>query len=110
MILVVDDDHAVLHSLELLLKQGAQISYSDPYVPRFRVGRDVFFPEECWLQSVQLTEEVLSTTDCVVIVAGHRAVNYAQVIRHASVVVDAVNATHGLGGPAHVIRVGAPAH
>jgi UDP-N-acetyl-D-glucosamine dehydrogenase len=96
--------------IELLLKQGAQISYSDPYVPRFRVGRDVFFPEECWLESVQLTEEVLSTTDCVVIVAGHRAVDYAQVVRHASVVVDAVNATHDLSGPANVIRVGAPAH
>jgi UDP-N-acetyl-D-glucosamine dehydrogenase len=40
--------------IELLLRRGAQVSYSDPYVPRFRVGRDVFFPDEVWLESVEL--------------------------------------------------------
>ncbi len=29
--------------IELLLKRGAEVSYSDPYVPRYRVGRDVFY-------------------------------------------------------------------
>jgi UDP-N-acetyl-D-glucosamine dehydrogenase len=94
--------------IEVLLKRGAQVSYSDPYVPRYRVGRDVFYPEEHWLESVRLTDEVVEAADCVVIIAGHRVVDYARVLRQASLVVDAVNATQGLVGPARVVRIGAP--
>jgi UDP-N-acetyl-D-glucosamine dehydrogenase len=94
--------------IELLLRRGAQVSYSDPYVPRYRVGRDVFFPDERWLESVDLTGEILAAADCVVIVAGHRLIDYAQVVQHAHLVVDTVNATSGLRGSARVVRVGAP--
>jgi UDP-N-acetyl-D-glucosamine dehydrogenase len=94
--------------IELLLKREAQVSYSDPYVPRYRVGRDVFYPEERWLQSVELTDEALEDADCVVIIAGHQAIDYARVMRRAHLVVDTVNATRGLVGSAQVVRVGAP--
>ena len=94
--------------IELLLKRGAQVSYSDPFVPRYRVGRDVFHPAERWLESVNLTDQALDTADCVIIVAGHGAVDYAQVVRQATLVVDTVNATSGLRGPARIVRVGAP--
>ena len=94
--------------IELLLRREAQVSYSDPYVPRFRVGRDVFCREEHWLESVELSDAALAAADCVVIVAGHQAIDYAQVVGHARVVVDTVNVTHGLRGAARVVRVGAP--
>jgi UDP-N-acetyl-D-glucosamine dehydrogenase len=96
--------------IELLLKRGAQVSYHDPYVPRFRVGRDVFYRDEHWLDSTDLTDEVLLAADCVVIVAGHRKVDYARVVRHAPLVVDTVNATGDLSNltPASVVRIGAP--
>jgi UDP-N-acetyl-D-glucosamine dehydrogenase len=94
--------------IELLLRRGAQVSYNDPYVPRYRVGRDVFFPDERWLESVDLTPDALTTADCVVIVAGHEVTDYAQVVNQARLVVDAVNITTGLSGPARVVRVGAP--
>jgi UDP-N-acetyl-D-glucosamine dehydrogenase len=94
--------------IEILLKRGADVAYSDPYVPRYRVGRDVFYREERWLKSVALTDEVLGAADCVVIVAGHKVIDYARVLAHAPVVVDTVNATQGLGDGARVIRVGAP--
>jgi UDP-N-acetyl-D-glucosamine dehydrogenase len=94
--------------IELLLKRGADVIYSDPYVPRYRVGGNVFYPEERWLESVDLTDGVLASTDCVVVVAGHQAIDYGRVLRRASVVVDAVNSTHGLTGSARVVRVGAP--
>ena len=42
--------------IELLLTQGAEVSYNDPYVPRFKVGRDVFYRDEVVLESVDLTE------------------------------------------------------
>ena len=94
--------------IELLLNRGAQVSYSDPYVPRYRVGRDVFYPSERWLESVPLTAEALAAADCVMIVAGHRAVDYAKVTQQATLIVDAVNATSGLHGSARIVRVGAP--
>jgi UDP-N-acetyl-D-glucosamine dehydrogenase len=94
--------------IELLLNRGAQVSYCDPYVPRYRVGRDVFYPSERWLESVPLTDETFASADCVIIVAGHRAVDYAQVVQHATLIVDTVNATSGLQGSARVVRVGAP--
>jgi UDP-N-acetyl-D-glucosamine dehydrogenase len=94
--------------IELLLNRGAQVNYSDPYVPHYRVGRDVFCPSERWLDSVDLTEATLAAADCVVIVAGHERVEYAQVVQHAHLIVDAVNATSGLGGSGKVLRVGAP--
>ena len=94
--------------IELLLRRGAHVTYHDPYVPRYRVGGDVFYPQECWLESVSLNDEALAAADCVVILAGHRAVHYDRVMQRAAAVVDAVNATHGLSGPARVARVGAP--
>ncbi len=94
--------------IELLLKRGARVRYSDPYVPRYRVGRDVFLPKERWLESVPLSREEIEAADGVLIVAGHRAVDYAQVVGHADLVVDTCNATQGLEGRAWIVRVGAP--
>jgi UDP-N-acetyl-D-glucosamine dehydrogenase len=94
--------------IELLLRRGADVSYSDPYVSRFRIGQDVFYPNERWLESQDLTPETLAAADCVVIVASHKAVDYPKVVRHARLVVDAVNVTQGLAGPPQVVRLGAP--
>jgi UDP-N-acetyl-D-glucosamine dehydrogenase len=57
---------------------------------------------------VDLTDQVLADADCVIVVAGHKSVDYNKVLQQARVVVDTVNATHGLSGSAHVMRVGAP--
>jgi len=97
--------------IELLLSRGARVDYSDPYVPRFRVGRDVFYREERWLEGIDLTDEVLASADCILIVAGHHVVDYTRVVQKAGLVIDTVNATSGLEGPpprAHIVRVGAP--
>jgi UDP-N-acetyl-D-glucosamine dehydrogenase len=94
--------------IELLLKQGAQVQYSDPYVPRYRVGRDVFYQDERWIERVELEDEVLAHCDCAVVVANHQAVDYARVLQKAPIVVDTRNVTQGLTGPARVVRVGAP--
>lgn len=95
--------------IELLLERGAEVVYHDPYVPRFRVGGNVFRREERELGSVPLEEEWLRWADVVVIVTGHRAVDYSRVLRTARLVVDTCNATAGTPhGSALVIRLGAP--
>lgn len=96
--------------IELLLSRGALVSYHDPYVPRFRIGNDVFHHEGVALESVSLTGEALSGADCVVIVTGHRNVDYERVVDQAARVVDTCNAVADVdGGQDKVLRLGAPA-
>jgi len=95
-------------AVELLLKRGAQVSYHDPYVPRYRVGKDVFHRQEHWLESAPLTDETLTSAGCVVIIAGHHGFDYVPVLRSGTPVVDTCNVTQGLDGPARIVRVGAP--
>jgi len=95
--------------IELLLERGAEVSYSDPHVPRFRIGRSVFHHEERVLLSQSLSEDLLGASDCVVIVAGHRAYDYSWIASHCSLLVDTVNAAHGVQNPrADIVRLGAP--
>jgi UDP-N-acetyl-D-glucosamine dehydrogenase len=81
--------------IELLLGRGASVRYHDPYIPRFRVGGDVFHRGEVTLGSVALTPEEIAAADCVVIVTGHTGVDYEQIVLHAAAVVDTCNATSG---------------
>ena len=57
-----------------------------------------------------MSDEALVAADCVVIVTGHSAVDYGQVVRHARLLVDTVNATQGLrdAASAAIVRIGAP--
>ena len=93
--------------IELLLQSGAEVSYSDPHVPRFHVGHSVFYGEEKILVSQALTEDLLGASDCVVIVAGHRAYDYPWIASHCSLLVDTVNATQGIADTrAEIVRLG----
>ena len=97
--------------IELLLNDGANVSYHDPYVPTFRVGGDVVLNDEVTLQSVALTAEVLSGMDCCVIVTGHSSIDYNWVVGASSLVVDAVNAArHVAQNRDKIVRLGAPNH
>ncbi|NLE45747.1 MAG: nucleotide sugar dehydrogenase [Chloroflexi bacterium] len=79
--------------IELLLSRRANVRYHDPYVPRFRVGGDVFCRDTISLESIALTETEVQSADCVVIVTGHRNVDYRFVVDQARLVVDTCNAT-----------------
>jgi UDP-N-acetyl-D-glucosamine dehydrogenase len=92
--------------IELLMNRGADVRYHDPYIPEFRIGENVFCRRLAVLQSVELTDEQLRGADAVVILAGHRAVDYARVAAIAPLVVDTANATRGLDGP--IVRLGSP--
>ncbi|MBO9369732.1 MAG: nucleotide sugar dehydrogenase [Chloroflexi bacterium] len=94
--------------IELLLARGAEVRYHDPYIPHFTVGGDVFYRPNCTLDSVPLTDEELASADCVVIVTGHRSVDYARVVQKARRVVDCCNATRGTPPDRRVVRLGAP--
>ncbi len=94
--------------IELLLARGAEVRYHDPYIPRFTVGGNVFYRSNRTLDSVPLTDEELASADCVVIVTGHRSLDYARVVQKARRVVDCCNATRGAPPDRRIVRLGAP--
>ena len=79
--------------MELLLRRGARVQYHDPYVARFGIGGDVFQREPREFLSQPLSEALLAKMDCVVIVTGHRTIDYGQVVSASRAVVDTCNAT-----------------
>ncbi len=96
--------------IELLLGYGAQVTYHDPYVPHFHIGDSPFYPRRTKLDSVPLTKETLAGADAVMIVTGHRAVDYQLVAQHARLILDTTNVTRSLATHAEIVRLGAPNH
>lgn len=76
--------------MELLLRRGAILSYSDPHVPKLPSMRHYALPE---MSSEPLTPEFLASQDAVLIATDHTAVDYHEVVRHAGLVIDTRNAT-----------------
>jgi len=75
--------------LQLLLSDGARnLWYSDPYVPQLSVDSQT-------MESITLDEELLRSSDCVLIIADHSSFDYEMIVRHARRIVDTRNATKG---------------
>ncbi|MSP11381.1 MAG: nucleotide sugar dehydrogenase [Chloroflexi bacterium] len=95
--------------IELLLDQQAQVSYHDPYVPKFRVGSDVFQRQVLVLESQPFTPETIAAADAVIIVSGHHSLDYQMLADRASLIIDTVNAMRHIQHPrARVELLGAP--
>lgn len=70
--------------MELLEERGAEVAYSDPYVPVFPKMREHHFD----LRSVQLTPDSLSEYDCVVLTTDHGDFDYPMIGAAADILVD----------------------
>jgi len=83
----IDDlrESPALDIIKLLEKQGAVVSYHDPYVPEFSEDGHRY-------ESVPLSESTLGKVDCVIVVTDHQNIDYNLVRHHSSVVVDTRNA------------------
>lgn len=78
---------------DLLLKRGAELSYSDPHIPVVSASGHHSLPE---MVSQQLTAEYLRGQDCVLIATDHSAFDYELIVKHSRLVVDTRNATKGV--------------
>jgi UDP-N-acetyl-D-glucosamine dehydrogenase len=79
--------------IELLQKEGAKVSYHDPYFPFIGKGRKYD------LQMKRSELEKLGDYDCVVIVTDHSDYDYRKIVGEAQLVVDTRNATKGIASP-----------
>ena len=78
-----------LDVIELLLRKGANVVYHDPHVETIRLtsGRSA--------RSQELTDDLLESSDCVVITADHELIDWERVVRLSQRIVDSRNATSG---------------
>jgi UDP-N-acetyl-D-glucosamine dehydrogenase len=83
----IDDvrESPALDIIHLLRQRGAEVTYSDPFVPkvRFDHGGDLM---------AQDNSAMTASADCVVIVTDHHSFDYEQVVRDANLIVDTRNA------------------
>lgn len=82
----VDDmrESRSLHIMDMLLQKGAEVDYSDPYVPVFPRLRKFAFN----LKSRQLTEETIQSYDCLLLATDHNDFDYDSIARHVRLIVD----------------------
>lgn len=87
-----------LKVIEILERDGAVVTYHDPFVSRFEAGLDGKH-----YHSVPLTEEALRDAHCVVILTDHGQIDWPFVVRHATRIVDTRNATRDVDERANVV-------
>jgi len=88
----IDDlrESPALTIIELLQKDGAQVSYHDPYFPIIGRGRKYDLQMKC----AELKD--LGQYDCVLIVTDHSDYDFPAIVQEAQMVVDTRNATKGI--------------
>ena len=76
-----------LDILELMKRRGAEVSYTDPYVPELRHGS---------LDLASIPEASVNNADCAVIITDHKAFDYEKILERFPLIVDTRNAMKGL--------------
>jgi UDP-N-acetyl-D-glucosamine dehydrogenase len=86
----IDDvrESPALDVIHLLKRRGAEVTFSDPYVPAIRIDGGVLLSSEL-LPS-------LRQSDCTVIITDHRCVDYTFVLQQTNLIVDTRNALSGV--------------
>src|SRR5437899_3240464 len=77
-----------LDILELLARRGAEISYSDPWVPQLT-------HDGATLSSVDLSAAIAQKPDCAVICTDHASFDYQALVDSGTLIVDTRNALKG---------------
>jgi UDP-N-acetyl-D-glucosamine dehydrogenase len=80
-----------LDILELLTRQGATVSYTDPYVATLTHGTET-------LRSVPEADALAQAADCYVICTNHNVFDYDTIVKGASLIVDTRNSLRGHTG------------
>ncbi len=85
----VDDmrESPSLKIMDLLIKKGAKVEYSDPYIPELPKTRQYSFRKK----SIELTEENIKSYDLIVVVTDHDKFDKELIFNNANLIVDTRN-------------------
>jgi UDP-N-acetyl-D-glucosamine dehydrogenase len=101
-----------LDIIELLKEKGAEVSYSDPYVPVLKLENgkslnsvNLFFKPDLSVTS-GVSPRIHGKFDCTIIITDHSLFDYEAVVNEGQLVVDTRNATrHVQRDRAKIIRL-----
>jgi len=96
----IDDtrESPALSIIEELLELEGNISYNDPYVPEFEYNG-------VKLSRVELSPELLSEQDLVVVTTDHQSYDWPFVVEHSRLILDTRNAIGNTANPSKVVRL-----
>jgi UDP-N-acetyl-D-glucosamine dehydrogenase len=85
----VDDlrESPSLELIRLLQKQGAEVAYNDPYVPRLPLSGS----NGLAMESTEMSAEVLQECDCLLVSTAHSCYDAQFIVDHAPLIVDTRN-------------------
>ncbi len=85
----VDDmrESPSLKIMDLLIKKGAKVEYSDPYIPELPKTRQYSFRKK----SIELTKENIKSYDLIVVVTDHDKFDKELIFNNANLIVDTRN-------------------
>lgn len=84
-------ESAALEVVRLLMEEGANVSYADPYVSEIVIGGENFV-------SADLTPQLLQSMDCVVILTDHSVFDYGMIAAASPIVLDCRNSLREFAG------------
>lgn len=82
----IDDfrESPAIEILSQLMEKGAQVHYSDPYIPRISHIKN----RSLNLNSIELNIENVETYDCIILSTDHDDFDYNMILQHAALVID----------------------
>jgi len=106
----IDDmrESPALSIIDLLRADGADVYYHDPFVPEVTFDHAYTIGDAEPLYNKDLTDQLITDSDCVIICTEHSGTDYGRVCELASVVVDTRNALSNElrnGSNARIVRL-----
>ena len=106
----IDDmrESPALSVIDLLRSRGADVCYHDPYVKEVTFDHAYTIGDGEPLFNQELTDELMSESDCVVICTEHSTIDYDRLCEKARLIVDTRNAlseNHRSGSKARIVRL-----
>lgn len=85
----VDDlrESPTLKIMELVMAEGAEVDYNDPYIPALTPMRMYNFSKK----SVDLTPDNLSSYDAVIVITNHSCYDYNLILEASKIIIDTRN-------------------
>jgi len=83
----IDDEREspALEIIDILNKKGSITSYNDPHIPQIQT------PNGCNLFSTDISPDILSTYDLIVIATDHSTYNQSMILNNSNLIVDLRN-------------------
>jgi len=98
----VDDDREspAYAIMDLLVREGAQVDYFDPLIPKLKRSRKYDFH----LSSIDPTPENIRKYDVVLIVTNHSSIDYDLILDNAKIIVDTRNSIKNNNGKTQIFK------